>query len=186
MTAAFSDNPIDSNDGTPMRRMRLLILTVTAALVATMAAPAFAQAADDLTGLDLARRATMQALDLAEDFDDAAPVEGPTDDGDKSNNGQSDKAKTDNGNKGKSDAVKPDKADKVTGRDQAAAAIADAIERGNGNGNAFGQGRSAEVIEKLLNDESPAVLEADDSHGAKVSAMVETYNELRKRDNEDG
>lgn len=122
---------------------------------------------------------------------------------DRSNNGKSDKAK-DKSNNGKSDepddcdddgssgnanngkSNRPDQAESLKGRERAAQAIAAAMERGNGNGNGFGRGHSAEVIEKLLNGESPATIEGEDNHGALVSAMVKAYNELRRQGTDGG
>ncbi len=144
-----------------MTRRLLTIAIVTVLSVAT-AAPVMAQE-EKATGLERAREASMKALDHA----NARAIEAR---GGKLPPGL---AKADKANKG-------NKADKLTGRERAAASIAAALERGNGNGNGFGRGHSAEVLGLLLAGESPAALESGENHGARVSAMVKAYNELKK------
>ncbi len=150
-------------------RRRIIILTLAATLAGASAVPAFAQGEEKLTGLDRARQATMRALELAagDEVTEAPPAVPP---------GQAEKDKTDKG--------KPDKgkSDRATGRKRAEEAIATALDRDKGNGNGFGRGQAAEVIANLIEGEAPAVLAADENHGAEVSAMVETYNELKARE----
>ncbi len=67
----------------------------------------------------------------------------------------------------------------TTGRARAAEAIAAALARGNGNGNAFGRGRSVTIHDILALGGSPSEIAGE--HGQAVSAMVHTYNELRKQ-----
>ena len=151
-------------------RRRIIILTLAAILAGASAVPAFAQSEEKLTGLDRARQATMRALELAaaDDVTEAPPAVPP---------GQANKDKAD---KGKPDK---DKTNRATGRKRAEQAIASALNRDNGNGNGFGRGHAAEVIANLISSgEAPAMLEADDNHGAEVSAMVKTYNELKARE----
>lgn len=151
---------------------RMITLASAAVLVGSFAVPAFAQTEDKPTGLDLARQVTLQALELAAaDGDEASPAVPPGQARDKS-----DKGKPDKGNAGKGDD------DRVTGRDRAAQAVASALERGNGDGNGFGRGHLAEVLQKLLDGDSPATLEAETNHGSEVSAMVRAFNELKKRE----
>ncbi len=69
--------------------------------------------------------------------------------------------------------------DKVTGRERAAQAIAKGLDRGNGNGNAFGRGHSAAVLQELLDGGSPSELAGE--HGAAVSKMVKAFNALRQQ-----
>ncbi|MFH1331077.1 MAG: hypothetical protein ABIJ48_10560 [Actinomycetota bacterium] len=70
-------------------------------------------------------------------------------------------------------------AERVTGRERAAEAIAAGLERGNGNGNGFGRGNSAAVLEILANGGSPSEIAGE--HGRAVREMVHAYNELRKQ-----
>ncbi len=150
-------------------RRRIIILSLAATLAGASAVPAFAQSEEKLTGLDRARQATMRALELAasDDVTEAPPAVPP---------GQAKKDKTD---KGKPDS---DKTNRATGRKRAEQAIATALGRGNANGNGFGRGHAAEVIANLIEGEAPPMLEADENHGAEVSAMVKTYNELKARE----
>lgn len=67
----------------------------------------------------------------------------------------------------------------AAGLERAAEAIAAALARGNGNGNAFGRGHAAAVIEILSGGGSPSELAGE--HGAAVREMVRAYNELRRR-----
>ena len=72
-----------------------------------------------------------------------------------------------------------DNAGKARGLERAAEAIAAGLERGNGNGNAFGRGHAADVLAALLAGESPS--ELGGKHGKAVSEMVRTYNELKRQ-----
>lgn len=65
----------------------------------------------------------------------------------------------------------------LKGRERAKAAIDKALARGNGNGNAFGRGRAAEVHAILLAGGSPSELA---NHGQAVKELVHAYNALRK------
>ena len=178
-----------------MRIRRMITLALAAVLVGASAVPAFAQTEDKPTGLDRARQVTLQALELAaEDVDEAPPAVPPGQAKDKSDRGKSDEGNAGKGNAAEGNAGKGSagegnagkgNADRVTGRERAAEAIASALERGNGDGNGFGRGHSAEVLEKLLDGESPATLEADANHGSELSAMVKAYNELKKQERTD-
>ena len=161
---------------TPVIPRRTITLTLAALLAVASAVPAFAQSEDKLTGLDRARQATSQALELAADDGDETPPATPP--------GQA-RGKSDIGRPGMGNSARGN-SDRVTGRDRAAQAIAAALKPGNGNGNGFGHGHSAEVIERLLLDgEAPATLEAEENHGAEVTAMVKAYNELKAQERTD-
>jgi hypothetical protein len=69
-------------------------------------------------------------------------------------------------------------AERATGLARAAEAIAAALERGNGQGHAWGRGNSAAVHEIKANGGSPSDLA---SHGQAVREMVQAYNALRKQ-----
>ena len=158
-----------------MRHRRIITLVLAGVLAGASAVPAFAQSEDKLTGLDRARQATMQALDLAADGVDEAPSVVPPGVPPAVPPGQA----KDKPGKGSADKGN---ADKVTGRARAAAAIASALARGNGNGNGFGRGHALEVVALLLDDKTPDALETDENHGAEVSAMVKAYNELKAQE----
>ena len=138
-----------------MRRRRALGLVLAVLLTSTAATPALAQE-EKPTGLERARQAAAQAMDHA--------------------HGRAAEARGGGLPAGLANT------DRVTGRERAAQAVAAALERGNGNGNAYGRGRSQQVLTLLLAGETPSVLEADSTHGSSVSAMVGAYNELRKQD----
>lgn len=72
--------------------------------------------------------------------------------------------------------AKSDKAesDKVTGRERAATAIAEAFERQ--------EAHFAEVLERVRVGEPPRILEDDSSYGPRTSAMIRAYNDLQNRD----
>lgn len=177
-----------------MRNRRIITLILAGALAGASAVPALAQSEDKPTGLELARRAAAQAVELAADGADAAlPVVSPTvppgQDKDKPGRGPADNGNANKGNVDKGDADKgnadkgnphDEDVEKVTGRARAAAAIATALAKGNGNG--FGRSHAREVIELLLDDKTPAALETDENHGAKVSAMVKAFNELKAQE----
>lgn len=139
-----------------MFRSKYVLGLALVALVALAAAPAASAQDEKPTGLERARQAAVKAIDHADGR--AAEARGGE--------------------------LPPGLArtDRLTGRARAAQAIAAAMERGNGNGNAYGRGRSQQVLELLLAGESPATLEADSTHGSRVSAMVKAYNELRKQE----
>jgi len=168
-----------------MRHRRIITLILAGALAGASAVPALAQSEDKPTGLERARQAAAQALELAAGGGDAAlpvvpPAVPPGQAKDKPGKGPGDndnaKGNADNGNPHNDDA------ERVTGRTRAAAAIAAALARGNGKGNGFGRGHALEVIELLLDDKTPAALETDENHGAIVSAMVKAYNELKAQE----
>ena len=142
-----------------MMPRRFAVFAMAAAITAATAVPAIAQSEGKLTGLDRARQATMQALEQANSR--AAEARGEIPPG----------------------LAKKDGETKLTGRDRAAAAIAEGLARENGNGNANGNGSGrAAVLQKLLDGESPANLAHDENHGAEVSAMVRAHNELRRQE----
>lgn len=134
---------------------RALVLSLAASMfIAVFATAAVADEHEKLTGLERAAQATMQGLEKSQGK--AADVPGQV-----------------------NRARGLDKDDeKLTGRERAAAVIAAAIARGNGNGNAFGRGHAAEVLGILLG-EIPGELNTL-NHGQTVRAMVQAYNELRK------
>lgn len=134
-------------------KTRTLITAVLVALLGTATVPALAEE-DKATGLERARQASTKAIEHA----NARMVEARG-----------------------GELPRGLREDRVTGRARAAQAIAAAMERGNGNGNAFGRGRSAQVLDILLEGGSPRVLESDASHGAAVRDMVKAHNELRKQ-----
>lgn len=68
-------------------------------------------------------------------------------------------------------------AEKASGLERASEAIAAALERGNGQGHAWGRGHSAAVHEIKANG-SPSELAP---HGQAVREMVRAYNTLRKQ-----
>ncbi|MCZ6663279.1 MAG: hypothetical protein O6951_10225 [Actinobacteria bacterium] len=69
--------------------------------------------------------------------------------------------------------------EKKTGRERAAQAISVALERENGNGNAFGRGYAAYIHQILI--EGAISEELDQAnHGQQVREMVHTFNELRR------
>jgi hypothetical protein len=176
----------------PLRRV--FPLALAALLAAALASPA--QAEESAEGIDLARQFAARAIEMASgaldtDVTVTAPP-GPSNDVSERGRGNPgapkgpdngkakgrDKGNPDPGN-GRVTPGKSDDSDRLKGRERATIAIAEALERGNGAGNAFGRGHAAEVIEKLRVGESPATLAQDESHGAKVSAMVTAYNELK-------
>jgi len=158
-----------------MRHRRIITIILAGILAGGSAVPAFADSDDQPSGLDRARQATLQAIELAaDDADEAPPAVPPGHTKDQPGKGKANKG---NPHDGKVEQ---------TGRARAAAAIASAIVRENGNGNAFGRGHASEVIRLLLTGEIPDALETDQSHGAEVSAMVRTYNELRAKERAGG
>ncbi|MDH3426062.1 MAG: hypothetical protein OEM22_05245 [Acidimicrobiia bacterium] len=125
----------------------LAITALVIVLAVAMTVPA-AAIPDHATGLDRAREMSQKSFDKVRGKSADAP-------------GQN----------------KADQADKLTGRDRALASILKGLEKGNGNGNAFGRGHSADVLGALLAGDSPSELA---SHGEKVSAMVKAFNALKK------
>jgi len=76
------------------------------------------------------------------------------------------------------DAPGHNKEEMVTGRERALQAILDGLVRGNGNGNAYGRGHSAEVLQIVIGGGSPSELAGE--HGSAVSNMVKAFNALKK------
>ena len=130
----------------------LAIAVLAAAITMAMTVPAAAMP-DHATGLDRAREMSQKSFDRMRGKSADAP-------------GQN----------------KANKDDKLTGRERALASINQGLARGNGNGNAFGRGHSAEVLQALIDGRSPSEL-AD--HGARVSAMVKAFNALKKAERSD-
>lgn len=188
MTPRNADVVREVKLGAPMRHRRIITLILAGLLAGASAVPAFAESEDKLTGLERARQATQQALDLAADDVAEAPSAVPPGQA-KENPG---KGPARNGETGKGNANANANANKgnphdgdtgkLTGRARAAAAIASALARGNGNGNGFGRGHALEVIEMLLDGQTPDALEVDENHGAQVSAMVKAYNALKAKE----
>jgi hypothetical protein len=135
-----------------MRRVSILVLTV-GLIVGALATAAIAQ--EKATGIDRALQATLQGLEKSQGKAAEAP-------------GQINRAKG-----------LRDKGEKLTGHDRAAAAIAGAIERGNGQGNAHGRGNAAYVHEILAAGGIPGQMK-EANHGHSVRDLVHAYNELRK------
>ena len=131
----------------------VVIAAVASLLVAALAAVAVAD--KHATGIERAKEATLQGLEKSQGKAAEAP-------------GQVNRAKG-----------LENKEDKLTGRERAAAAIAAAMERGNGQGNAYGRGNAAYVHEILASGEIPGQIERL-NHGQQVKEMVHAYNELRK------
>ncbi len=182
MTTRNADVISETRLGALMRHRRIITLILAGLLAGASAVPALAESDDKLTGLERARQATQQALDAAaDDGDEARPAVPP---GQAKENPGKGPANNGNAGKGKADKGNPhdDDIPKVTGRARAAAAIASAMARGNGNGNGFGRGHALEVIELLLDGETPDALETDESHGAQVSAMIKAYNALKAQE----
>jgi len=136
---------------------RILILIVLAGLFVGMLITA-AGANDHVTGLERAAQATLQGLEKSQGKSADAP-------------GQENRAR------GQSN-----KGDKLTGRERAAAVIAAAMERGNGNGNAHGRGNAARIHEILASGDIPGQID-EQNHGRAVRDMVHSFNELRKANN---
>lgn len=136
-----------------MKRAAALV-TLVGLLVGTLTTAAVADD-EKPTGLDRAAQATLQGLEKSQGKAAEAP-------------GQVNRA---NGLR--------DKGDKLTGRERAAAAIGAAIERGNGNGNAYGRGNAAYVHEILAAGGIPGQMK-EANHGQMVKELVHAYNELRK------
>jgi hypothetical protein len=136
-----------------MKRAAILI-TLVGLLFGTLAASAVADD-EKLTGLDRARQATLQGLEKSQGKAAEAP-------------GQVNRAKG-----------LRDKGEKLTGHERAAAALGDAIDRGNGKGNAFGRGNAAYVHEILAGGGIPGQMK-DGNHGQRVKELVHAYNEMRK------
>lgn len=190
MKGSFADNTSMAALKTYFSLRRMATIAGAAVLAAASVTPALA--ADQPTGLELAREVASHAVELASNSEDVdvavtAPP-GTTDDG--VDPGSQGKGRGQGKGQGKNPADpgksseapgKSGDSEKLTGRDRAAVAIAEALERNADNGNGFGRGHAAVVIEMLLIGESPASLVADENHGAKVSAMVATYNELKSQ-----
>jgi hypothetical protein len=161
--------------GTPMRHRRIITLILAGLLAGASAVPAFAETEDKLTGLERARQATGQALELAaEDGGETSPAVPPGQVKERPGKGPAANGKSAKGNPHESETRK------VTGRARAAAAIASAMARENGNG--FGRGHALEVIELVLAGEAPEALETDENHGPEVRAMVKAYNEIKAKE----
>lgn len=135
-----------------MRKL-LATSTVTAMFIALFATAAMAEVHS--TGLERAAEATLQGLEMSQGKSADAP-------------GQVNRAKGLN-NQG----------DKLTGRARAFAAITAALERGNGNGNAYGRGHAIYVLQILIDGGIPGELKTE-NHGQAVRDMVHAFNELRK------
>ena len=133
-----------------MKRSTILIALV-ALLVSTLAGGAVAD--EKATGLERAAQATLQGLAKSQGKATEAP-------------GQINRAKG-----------LQDQSEKLTGRKRAVAAITAAIERGNGNGNAFSRGN--EVHEILAEGNIPGEMK-EENHGQAVRELVHSFNELRK------
>jgi hypothetical protein len=160
-----------------MPHRRIITLILAGILAGASAVPAFADSEDKPIGLDRARQATMQAIELAaDDVEEAPPAVPPGQAKDKPGKDTPDRGNANKGNP----HIGENK--KLMGRARAAAAIASALAREDGNGNAFGRGHAREVIQLLLADKTPEALETDESHGAAVSAMVRAYNELKAKE----
>jgi hypothetical protein len=134
---------------------RILVVVGLVALLSTVVVGAVA-ADEKATGLERAAQATQQGLEKSQGKASDAP-------------GQVNRASGLN------------KDGKLTGRDRAAAAIAAATERGNGNGHAFGRGNAAYVHEILANGGIPGQMKTT-NHGETVKDLVHAFNELRKAD----
>jgi len=170
----------------PRRRAFTLVLAV----VLAMGGASPATAADELSGLQLARDFASRAVDLASnpaeipDKTVTVPTQPPGDGekgkgGDKGKGGGNDMGKGGDKGKSKGDSGNGNKPEKLTSRDRAAEAIDRALDRGNGNG--FGRGHAADVIETIQAGGSPATLDPNENHGAQVSAMVAAYNQLKSQ-----
>lgn len=136
-----------------LMRKRLAISVVTALFVSSLAMTVSAD--EHVTGLARAAEATMQGLAKSQ----ANAADAP---------GQANRAQgLDN------------QGEKKTGRERAAQAISVALERENGNGNAFGRGYAAYIHQILI--EGAISEELDQAnHGQQVREMVHTFNELRR------
>ena len=135
---------------------RMFAVAVAAAVFMALFAPAaLADEHEKLTGLERAAQATLQGLEKSQGKAADAP-------------GQVNRAKG-----------LDKQGDKLTGRERAAEAIAAAMARGNGNGNAYGRGNSAWVHEMLAAGEIPGQIK-EQNHGHAVRDMVHAFNELRK------
>ncbi len=131
----------------------LAISIATALFVSSLALTVSAD--EHATGLDRAAEATIQGLEKSQDLAAEAP-------------GQDNRAQGLN-NQG----------EKLTGRERAAQAIAVALGRANGNGNAFGRGHAFDIHQILVEGAIPEEL-IQANHGQQVRDMVHTFNELRR------
>ncbi len=128
---------------------RTAVLIAAGMLALTVVAPS-ASAHEGATGLDRAAHAALEGLAKAQKTAFA--------------HGQPDASDAGHG---------------LTGRERAVAAISKAMERGNGNGNAYGRGNALYVHSILSGGGIPGQMD-DENHGQAVSALVHAYNELRK------
>ena len=163
------------------------VVTIAAAAILAVSGVTPAQAADDPTGLALARDFASRAIEMASNPAEAPSAttvpQGPADGSDNDDEDNSGGSKDKDNGKGNppGNSGKDDGSEKLTGRDRAADAIAKALDRGNGDGNGFGRGNATTVIGMLLEGESPSTLAADENHGEKVSAMVRAFNALQAK-----
>lgn len=136
-----------------LMRKVLAISVVTALFVSSLAMTVSAE--EHAIGLARAAEATMQGLEKSQGKAADAP-------------GQENRAQGLN-NQGEN----------LTGRERAAQVIAAALERENGNGNAFGRGHALYVHQILAEGDIPGELN-EANHGQQVREMVHTFNELRR------
>ncbi len=131
----------------------VVVLALVGLLVGMLATVAVAE--EKATGLERAAQATLQGLENSQGKAADAP-------------GQVNRARGLN-----------KQGDKLTGRERAREVIAAAMDRGNGNGNAFGRGHALDVHSILAAGEIPGQMN-EANHGQAVREMVHSFNELRK------
>ncbi len=140
-----------------LMRKVLAISVVAALFVSSLALTVSAE--EHATGLARAAEATMQGLAKSQ----ANAADAP---------GQANRAQG-----------LENQGEKLTGRERAvqaiAEALAEALGRENGNGNAFGRGHALYVHQILAGDGIPEELN-EANHGQQVREMVHTFNELRR------
>lgn len=128
---------------------RMAVVFAAAMMVLGVLSPAVS-AAEEATGLERAAQAALDGLAKAQKTAFA--------------HGQPDMSDAGNG---------------LTGRERAVQAITKAMERGNGNGKAYGRGNALYVHSILAEGGIPGQMD-DENHGQAVSEMVHAYNALRK------